>query len=54
MAKKTKTPATPKAPPPPPKKPVAQAKAAPEAHRSGKPTNPFIAQKPPRLDGRRR
>jgi hypothetical protein len=32
---------------------AAKPAAAPEAHRSGKPTNPFMVQKPPRLDGRR-
>ena len=54
---------TPKVAPAAPKKPSAQAKApapapksapAPEAHRSAKPTNPFMVQKPPRLDGRRK
>lgn len=46
---------TPKAPAP--KAPAAAKPApapAPGAHRPGKPTNPFMVQKPPRLDGRRK
>ncbi len=65
MPKKTKSPAPPTAAPATPKQPATQAKAAapvpaakpapaPQAHRAGKPTNPFMAQNPPRLDGRRK